>query len=408
MKHKISITQMLRHIIQLGAFLLLPELFITLFSAIRTLYRLIITDSFQLSACADQLLLIAGIFLITLLAGRFFCGYICSFGAMGDLLYGISSKIIKKPIRISAKTDRALKWIKYILLFISAVFLWGLNISLDSSCNPWHIFGIYSTLKGWSDMSAWLSVGGVLLGLILVGDFLIERFFCRYICPLGAVFALISQFRPYRLQRSADHCGSCKLCTGKCSMGIALNTMEQVDSGECINCYRCVDVCPRENITAKPTPLIAGTLATLVTTGFYFASVLCTPAGAENTLIVGENVPVVKNDAPVRNEDTPVVKNDAPVVKDDGQGYRDGVYTGVGTGFRGKISVEVTVENGTITNITVLSSSDDRKFSKRAIKGILPNIISQQSVDVDTVSGATFSSNGILEAVADALKEATL
>ena len=86
-----------------------------------------------------------------------------------------------------------------------------------------------------------------------------------------------------------------------------------------------------------------------------------------------------------------------------GQSYQDGIYTGVGSGFRGDISVKVTVEKGLISDITVLSSNDDAQFFDRAKSDIISQIISTQSVNVDTVSGATFSSNGIIAAVADAL-----
>ncbi len=81
----------------------------------------------------------------------------------------------------------------------------------------------------------------------------------------------------------------------------------------------------------------------------------------------------------------------------------DGTYQGEGTGFRGTTSVSVTVEHGKITDITVVSYEDDEPFFARAEDTIIGEIIDTQSLDVSSVSGATFSSNGILEAVANAL-----
>ena len=81
----------------------------------------------------------------------------------------------------------------------------------------------------------------------------------------------------------------------------------------------------------------------------------------------------------------------------------DGVYSGTGTGFRGETTVSVTVSDGVITDIAVESYQDDREYFVRAEDTMIERILSAQSVDVDTVSGATFSSNGILEAVANAL-----
>ena len=82
---------------------------------------------------------------------------------------------------------------------------------------------------------------------------------------------------------------------------------------------------------------------------------------------------------------------------------QDGTYTGVGSGYKGDIDVSVTVQNGYITDITIDHNSDTKKYFSRAKSKIIDRVITNQSVDVDTVSGATYSSNGILEAVADAL-----
>lgn len=85
--------------------------------------------------------------------------------------------------------------------------------------------------------------------------------------------------------------------------------------------------------------------------------------------------------------------------------YKDGTYTGTGTGFSGKLTVKVKIKNGKITSIKVTKSEDDKSFLDNA-KLLIPDIIQKQSTDVDTVSGATYSSNGIIEAVQNALKKA--
>ena len=79
------------------------------------------------------------------------------------------------------------------------------------------------------------------------------------------------------------------------------------------------------------------------------------------------------------------------------------MYTGVGTGYRGVTQVQVTVAEGKITDVTVLSYEDDRQYFSRAQSSLIAAILNRQGVGVSAVSGATFSSNGILEAVADAL-----
>jgi uncharacterized protein with FMN-binding domain len=88
--------------------------------------------------------------------------------------------------------------------------------------------------------------------------------------------------------------------------------------------------------------------------------------------------------------------------------YKDGTYEGSGTGFRGTVKVSVTIKNSKITNIKILSKQDDESFFRRAKSGVVSAILKKQSTNVDTVSGATYSSNGIIEAVRNALKKARI
>ncbi|MDO4170494.1 MAG: FMN-binding protein [Lachnospiraceae bacterium] len=88
--------------------------------------------------------------------------------------------------------------------------------------------------------------------------------------------------------------------------------------------------------------------------------------------------------------------------------YKDGTFIGTGKGFRGTIKVAVTIKNNKITKIKVLSKKDDNAYFNRAKSGVIARIIKKQSTNVDTVSGATYSSNGIISAVRDALKKASV
>lgn len=90
----------------------------------------------------------------------------------------------------------------------------------------------------------------------------------------------------------------------------------------------------------------------------------------------------------------------------DAANLKDGVYTGSGTGFSGTITVQVTVAGGKITAIQIVSSGDDAAYLNRA-QAVIPSVIAAQSTSVDTVSGATYSSKGILMAIRNALVQAT-
>ncbi|MCD7821206.1 MAG: FMN-binding protein [Clostridiales bacterium] len=88
-------------------------------------------------------------------------------------------------------------------------------------------------------------------------------------------------------------------------------------------------------------------------------------------------------------------------------GYQDGAYTGAGTGFGGEITVSVTIEDGAIAGVELVSAAGEDPAYLAQAETLLDRIVSAQSADLDTVSGATFSSTGILEAARNALEEAS-
>ncbi len=138
-------------------------------------------------------------------------------------------------------------------------------------------------------------------------------------------------------------------------------------------------------------------------TGATYSSQAIMDAVAD-ALDIPNGVITVQETAPA--EDT-ATSNDAALPSAPGDEetapYTDGVFTGTGTGYKGETHVSVTVSQGNITAIDVLSYEDDRPFFEQASPSVIEDIISSQSVEVDAVSGATFSCNGIMEAVANAL-----
>lgn len=83
--------------------------------------------------------------------------------------------------------------------------------------------------------------------------------------------------------------------------------------------------------------------------------------------------------------------------------YEDGIHEGTGLGYRGATTLSVAVEKGYITSIEVLEYMDDRRYFVKAAEGVIPAILQSQSLEVDGVTGATYSKNAIIKAVADAL-----
>ena len=154
---KISPIQIVRAVIQLIAFVTVPALFITIFSSTGGIMTSIAGGSFVFSENIGRIILILGIFLITIVWGRFFCGFICSFGAMQDLLNSIG-KLIPFKIKVPEKADKWLKLLKYAVFAFVAAGVWGFSVTGDTVWSPWTVFGIYSSFRGWS--SHWYRVSG--------------------------------------------------------------------------------------------------------------------------------------------------------------------------------------------------------------------------------------------------------
>lgn len=380
MKFKaMSLMQIVRHIVQVLAFIFFPQLFITVLSSLGDLVTAVIQGSFSLEAMSSQLITVGAVLLITAVWGRFFCGFLCSFGTLQELLFFAAKKIFPRKLSVSPRTDRVLKYLKYVVFAGIAAALWVMELPIDASLSPWGVFGMLISGNSSVMAAAVPTIGFLLLVVIFVASLLVERFFCRYLCPLGAVFTLISGKRCYQIRRNDSTCTNCGLCERRCSMGIDVAKKEKVSSGECIACMQCVDVCARKSLSVNPAPALAGTAA---------AAAMC------GLIQIGKlTVPVTMAHA---------AEYTAQSTETAGP-YQDGVYTGSGTGFRGNTNVQVTVENGYITDITVVSYEDDAEFFQKAQASIISQILSGQTLDVSNVSGATFSANGIIQAVSNAL-----
>ena len=381
-----SVVNIIRRVVQLVSFILIPGLFASSFAAVGTLVKAIPAGSG--SGVARALILLAATVPATILLGRFFCGFFCSFGAMQDLMWSISGKTFGHRIKVSENADRVLKYFKYVFLIFIIVFVWLLGVvTIDSGWDPWAVFGMYFTVTKFTsitDFSGLISIGGALLLVIIIGSLFFERFFCRYICPMGAIYAIVSKVRPFKIKKNREGCGACRICTNNCTMGIPLYQTDKVSSGECIDCFKFADACPRANVKADPKPAAAAAISVIAISGLYFA-------GNTASTVLADQGSGVSSSQSSSSSETKKGK------------YTDGTHTGSGTGYRGTTEVSVKVSNGYIKSIDIVSYSDDQEYFDEAKNTVISEIINKQSTDVSAVSGATYSSNGIMEAVADAL-----
>lgn len=379
MKSKRSLAiQIIRHSIQLLAFILFPELFITVLHAVGDVVTALVNGDFSVYTLSAQLITIFVIFLVTAVWGRFFCGFLCSFGTFQELFFAMRKKVLPKKWTTPPRFEHVFQYLKYVVLVFIAVYFWIMALPMDSSFSPWGVFGMLISGNLSVVATAVKTIGFALLLVFLIGSLFIERFFCRYFCPLGALFTMVSGKRCYQIRRDESACTNCGLCERNCGMRVPILKKNAVSSGDCIDCMQCVSMCPKQCLSTNLSPAVAGTTAAIAMCGLVQIGNLTVPN------VVSSSGQYSFNQSERGN-------------------YADGIYTGAGMGFRGETEVQVTVENGYITDITVLSYEDDAEFFQKAQSSILNQIISGQSIDVQNVSGATFSSNSIIDAVANAL-----
>ncbi|MGL4741322.1 MAG: FMN-binding protein [Sarcina sp.] len=385
---KVKKVQIARHLVQLISFLLLPTLYIETYSSIKAIYIALLRGKFTFEALLPEILILLVVFGTTIILGRFFCGWICGFGSFMDLLYFGSKKIFKTKYKVPEKLDKILKWIKYIILFGSIAFVWSFQSTFLNDKDPWYSFAQFPDFKAMV-LNAPIAFG--LLIIIIILSMFIERFFCRYLCPLGAAFVLTSRFRLFKISKPSEKCGKCRVCTNNCLMGIDMYKTDVIKDSECIDCFKCVSVCPRKTISMKVEP----------------------KATVNPNIVAGVAVSLVVGGSELVNYSNKVKSNNAKyfILESKDQvstgKYKDGVYSGIANGFKEYNNVQVTIKDGKIAEIKPLDIKDTTDAFHKAFSKIAPEIIAAQSVtNIDVVTGATYSSDAIMKAVENALDQA--
>ena len=147
MTKKIKKSQILRHIIQFIMFLILPGLYAMTFSEVKTVYQMIIGGDFNFLEAIPSLVEFIAVMLLTIVMGRWFCGWLCAFGAYNDLIYFISRKVFKVKFRVNEKVDSILKYVKYAVLIFIIIISWSMGSSILASTSPWDAFGQITDLS---------------------------------------------------------------------------------------------------------------------------------------------------------------------------------------------------------------------------------------------------------------------
>lgn len=185
------------------------------------------------------------------LLGRFICGWLCPFGLVQDLLHKIPfpKKLRKLP------GDRFLKYLKYVILVLFVIVLPMTVLDIVGQGQPWFckyicpsgtLFAgipLIATNPPLQAVLGWLFTWkAAILVILLVLSVIVYRPFCRYLCPLGAIYGLFNPVALYRYRIDAQACTNCGACQKICPMDIPVN--KTPNSVECIRCGKCRAGCP--------------------------------------------------------------------------------------------------------------------------------------------------------------------
>jgi len=211
------------------------------FGAVETVGSLITSGAYIQKIHPSSLVLGVGLLLSALIAGGAFCGWICPYGAVQDLLTWIRGKLRWREVVVPPRVDRVLRYGRFVALIAILYATMATAKLWFADYDPY--YGLFSL--GWIfefDLATFWP--GYLITLaILAGSVFIPRLWCRYLCPLGGLLSLIQRISPLKVRRDAHLCIDCKRCDRACPMKLNVSTAPAV-THDCTLCESCVEACP--------------------------------------------------------------------------------------------------------------------------------------------------------------------
>jgi polyferredoxin len=222
-------------------------------SALMSLKYFLLTGNYDEIHPAGLTILVAAL-VSAFLARKVLCSWVCPIGGISRALEWAGERTIwkrrKKEVLLPARADQALTSVKYLLL---AFFLYAVVLRMDAMEIVKFQRGMYNyaadakMLLFFTEMSR---VTAVTLAILALLSIVVKNFWCRYLCPYGALLGLVSWISPQRVVRDASTCIDCKACTRACPVEIRVHEKPSVWTPECTGCMSCVAECPVEDCLA--------------------------------------------------------------------------------------------------------------------------------------------------------------
>ena len=216
----------------------------------------------------------AGMFLlIAFLAMSFlfrkaFCSWLCPVGTISEYLWRGGQRLFRRNFLVPRWLDIPLRGLKYLLLgfFVWAVTSMGADELAGFMRSP---YGLIADVKMLNFFRHIGEAGAITLAVLVVASVFIQNFWCRFLCPYGALLGITALFSPARIRRNPETCIDCAKCAHACPSALPVDKLITIKSAECTGCLECVAVCPSKNalgmslpaIGPKPVPVPAWAMA---------------------------------------------------------------------------------------------------------------------------------------------------
>lgn len=211
------------------------------FGGVVSIYQFVTTGLFVQKIHESSFILMFVAFILAIGFGPVICSWVCPLGTFQEWVGNLGRKLFGKKYNhfIPANIDNYLRYIRYVILAMVIYVIATTTKLFFQDIDPY-----YALFNFWSAEVALPSL--IILGLTIILSFFMERPWCKYACPYGAVLGLFNLFRIFKIQRKNSSCISCKLCDENCPMNINVSTTSAVRNHQCISCLKCASeqTCP--------------------------------------------------------------------------------------------------------------------------------------------------------------------
>jgi polyferredoxin len=199
------------------------------------------------------LFLLIAFLAISVLFRKAFCSWLCPVGTLSEWLWKGGRAWLGRNFAPPRWLDLLLRSLKYVLLglFVYAVGTMSAAAIRGFLVSPYGLVADVKMLNFFRFLSA---TSAIVIGGLVVASVFIQNFWCRYLCPYGALMGLAALFSPSRIRREPDICIDCAKCAKACPAMLPVDKLVQIRSAECMACLECVAVCPADGALAMRLP----------------------------------------------------------------------------------------------------------------------------------------------------------